>query len=199
MTPEDKIIDFAKHRKAPQEPSSPPPKAEDMEYDSSVQTSDTEDSGSQRGGIPHVLDLPDGLRPRIVKQYMTAAAVGMLTLVLVIYFREPGYLIGFLLSGLLVYNGVSASLDYAEGKIVEMAVLCASVNAYESKTAKLSNGMQRTSKVVFRTVSEAADDIPEYFEFQVPGSVEGKIFPNYAYIIYFDPTRPKELLGFMAI
>lgn len=143
---------------------------------------------SMTSGNPRLAgsELPDGIRKRMIKQYLTAGAIAFLTMLLSIGYRQPLYLAGFIISGVLVYLGVATKADFIAGNIEEIPVICASV----------SRGvLRKTTRVVFRT----ADETPAYYEFIVPGKMEHEIFPNYAYIIYFRSRNPKELIGFTPI
>lgn len=130
--------------------------------------------------------LPDGIHRRVMKQYLTGAAVAVLTLWICVYYRNPAYVAGFAISGALVFFGISTKLDYAAGSIQELPVICASVTV---------GTFRNTTRVVFRT----QEDIPSYFEFFVPGRLRNTFLPNYAYVIYFKQDTPKSLLGFTQI
>lgn len=130
--------------------------------------------------------LPDGLYRRVMKQYALAIVFVIISIVLCIVNTEPVYLCGFIVSGVLTYLGISTTLDFANGKIVEIPVICASVNTV---------AMRKITRVVFRS----NDDFPTYYEFLIPGKADTRINPNYAYIIYFNPDVPRELLGYTPI
>lgn len=151
--------------------------------DAERQTAGQADDGGEKPPT-RLLDvqLPTGLQRQIVKQYLFAALCFIVTSVACAYFREPTILVGFIASGMLIAKGISLTLDYADGKIQELAVICASVN--RSITRK-------STRIVFRT----NDDVPRYFTFHIPGD-KRDILPNYAYVIYFDPRCPFALLGY---
>lgn len=128
------------------------------------------------------IQLPTGLHRQIVKQYLFAALCFIVTIIACVHFRESAILVGFVVSGVLVAKGISLTLDYADGKIQELAVICASVNRSIGR---------KSTRVVFRT----NDDVPHYFTFHIPGE-KRDILPNYAYVIYFDPRSPFTLLGY---
>lgn len=144
------------------------------------------EKNSETGPRLRDIPLPDGLYRRVVQQYALAAAFVIISIVLCILYKEPVYLCGFIISGVLTFLGISTTLDFANGKIIELPVICASVNVI---------AMRKTTRVVFRT----NEDFPTYYEFLVPGKSENSINPNYAYIIYFDPDKPRELLGYTPI
>lgn len=132
------------------------------------------------------ITLPDGIHRRVMKQYLTGAAVALLTVWVCVYYRNPACAAGFAISGALVYFGISTKLDYAAGSIRELPVICASATV---------GTLRNTTRVVFRTQEE----IPSYFEFFVPGRLRNTFLPNYAYIIYFKQDAPKILLGFTQV
>lgn len=132
------------------------------------------------------ITLPDGIHRRVMKQYLTGAAVALLTVWICVYYRNPACAAGFAISGALVYFGISTKLDYAAGSIQELPVICASATV---------GTLRNTTRVVFRTQEE----IPSYFEFFVPGRLRNTFLPNYAYVIYFKQDAPKTLLGFTQV
>ena len=78
-------------------------------------------------------------------------------------------------------------MEYDEGKILEVPVVCTS-----SETFRLRD----TTHVVFRTDEE----VPQYFSFVVPGkNQQEKFIPNSSYVIYFREDRPHELIGFLQL
>lgn len=130
------------------------------------------------------IPLPTAIQRRAYMQYFAAVGVALFCIFMAIFNRDLRYLMGIAISVALVYLGISTTLDYANGKIVEMAVLCANVN--ESR-------LKKNTIVVFRT----NEDIPKYFEFVVPGKHGHKFQLNAVYIIYFDPTKKNVLLGYI--
>lgn len=132
------------------------------------------------------IQLPDGLHLHVIKQYLTAALIAIITVVLLAVYKDAMYSVGFILTGVLAYMGIETTMDYAEGKITEVAVTCATVQHIFGR---------KTTRVVFRTDEEA----PEYFEFIIPGKQIHKYVANYAYIIYFKANQPNILLGSTAL
>lgn len=150
------------------------------------ETADEGTTHSEKRAKRSDVALPDGIRKRIMKQYFTAAAIAFLTMLLSIGYKQPLYLVGFIISGVLIYLGLMTRVDFVEGNIEEIPVICASVNR---------GFLRKTTRIVFRTT----DDVPTYYEFIVPGKMENEISPNYAYVIYFRARNPKELIGYTAI
>ena len=142
----------------------------------------------RKPAIPRLrdIDLPDGLRRRTVKQYLSAGALALFFIWVSLAFQRPSCLAGLAISAALVLSGVLTSLDYAAGRVSEVPVICASVT---------TGGLRNTTRVVFRTQGE----IPAYFEFFVPGRVRNAFQPNYAYVIYFRPDAPNTLLGYVQL
>lgn len=132
------------------------------------------------------IDLPDGLRRRTVKQYLSAGAVALFFIWVSLAFHRPSCLAGLAISAALVLSGVMMTLDYAAGRISEVPVICASVT---------TGALRNTTHVVFRTQGE----MPAYFEFFVPGRVRNAFQPNYAYVIYFRADAPNSLLGYVQL
>ena len=144
--------------------------------------------GVRKPAVPRLRDieLPDGLRRRTVKQYLSAGAVALFFLWVSFVFQRPSCLFGLAISAALVLSGILTSLDYAAGRISEVPVICASVT---------TGALRNTTRVVFRT----QDEVPAYFEFFVPGRVRNAFQPNYAYVIYFRADAPNTLLGYLQL
>lgn len=157
-------------------------------YSEEPNDTENEDTARQMNDETKLSDivLPDGLQRRVLKQYGMAIAVALFSIVLCVVYKEPTYLCGLIITGVLIYLGIETKLDFAAGKIMEIPVICASVNAI---------AVRKSMRVVFRS----NDEFPTYYEFIVPGKDTSRINPNFAYIIYFDPNKPKELLGYTPI
>ena len=142
----------------------------------------------RRPAIPRLkdIDLPDGLRRRTVKQYLSAGALALFFIWVSFAFHRPLCLAGLAISAALVLSGLMMTLDYAAGRISEVPVICASVT---------TGALRNTTRVVFRTQGE----IPAYFEFFVPGRVRNAFQPNYAYVIYFRADAPNTMLGYVQL
>jgi hypothetical protein len=138
---------------------------------------DSADGASVRLGD---IVLPTGLQRRFIQQLLTSGAVFIVTIILVVYYRTPQCLLGFVIAGILAYQAVTTKLDYAAGKITELCVLCANVEVMK---------VRNKTRVVFRTTG----DVPDYYEFFVPG--KKSFIPNHPYVIYFNDKNPKVLLA----
>ena len=132
------------------------------------------------------INLPSGLMRRVIKQYLVAAAISIISIWFCIYYKEVTFLVGLAIAGWVVYMGIGTTYDYAEGKITELAVLCASVNEV---------ALRKQTRVIFRT----ADEIPTYFEFLLPGKRSKDFSPNFSYVIYYKEDDPKNLLGYVQL
>lgn len=129
--------------------------------------------------------LPSGLQQKVTKQYLAAFFMTIVIITFAVYYREARYLFALFIPSALIYLGVSTSYAFDEGNIIEVAVICTSVNTYR---------MRDTTHVTFRT----NDDPPKYYNFILPGKTE-KIFPNSGYIIYFNCTQPDRLIGYTPV
>lgn len=129
------------------------------------------------------VDLPTPLQRRALAQYAVAALVVFLCALLSIYYKEIYFMAGIIISGLLVYNAISTTLDFLNGQIEEVPVICCNVNETRVR--------DRTS-VTFRTDEEH----PSYFEFNVAGKRANEFHPNMIYMIYYNVNNPRVLLAY---
>ena len=127
--------------------------------------------------------LPDGVATKVHRQYFVALLITLASIVLAIAYKEASYLTGFIIALALLYLGISTKYDYAYDRITELPMLCVSASTTPGRN---------TTRVVFRT----DDEIPAYMEFIIPGKSRDVFLPNYAYIVYFRPDKPKELVGY---
>lgn len=127
--------------------------------------------------------LPSALRELMVKQYLVAAAIAIVSIVLVVTYKTPQSLIGFIISGALVILAISTKHDYFEGKINEECLMCTTVTPLKAKNA---------CRVIFRN----QDEVPRYFEFIVPDKKQNQLIENQVYVVYFRDSDPKNLLGY---
>lgn len=132
--------------------------------------------------------LPSGLYTRYVKGWLGVVVIFILSTILLAIYKTPQCCIGYFLAGFIAYVTIGIKLDFASGKIAELAVTCTSVS---------ENKLRKTVKVVFRT----GDDPPQYYDFTVPGKLrDGELEPNFNYIIYFKPTDySKQLLAYVRL
>ena len=130
------------------------------------------------------IQLPTGLQRKTVKQYMTAAVIALLVVILAIYYTPPISLPGLAIPAALVYLAASTAYDFDRGSIMEVAVICNNVSTYP---------MRDTTHVTFRTDGED----PRFYSFVIPGkSARHDLLPNAPYLIYFRPEQPGTLLSF---
>ena len=141
---------------------------------------DGEGSSSESDESPII--LPTGLQMRVMKQYLMAIAVTILTIVLVIVYKTPQCLAGFVVAGTLVYMAITTKYDYRDGKIKELCLLCSSITPMK---------VRNSARLIFRS----QDDIPLYYEFILPGKKHSEFMLNQVYVVYFKEDDPKNLLG----
>jgi hypothetical protein len=156
---------------------------DDLPHDK-MPEADTEQSPTSKRIRIRDIALPTGLNERVIKQYAMAVCVTIFTVILLFAYHTPQCLLGFGISGLLVYMGISTKLDYYDGKITELCLLCASV---------AENKFKRSTHLVFRTT----DEIPSYYVFDMPGFHQKDFMPNTTYVVYFNNNCPSELLGYL--
>lgn len=130
--------------------------------------------------------IPQALKSRMTKQYAMATCVAIFTIVMVIIYRTPQCILGFAVAGTLVYLAIALKLDFKNEKISELCLICATVHEIP---------LRKVTRVVFRTQQE----IPQYFEFRVPGKKHHEFIPNHVYLVYFREDSPQELLGITAL
>ncbi len=128
------------------------------------------------------ISLPDGILSQVLKQYIAAALLTVFSAGMCIVNHDPKYLYGLLFAGAFAALAVSNTFDYDDGKILEMPMQCVS--------STLSVG-RKAVRVVFCTM----EDSPKYYEVYVPGKKETDFIPEATYVVYFNPDKPKELLG----
>ncbi len=157
--------------------------AEEDEYAPKAESN--HNSESQKREFVRLRDivLPDGVATKVHRQYFGALLIALASIVLAIAYKEASYLTGFIIALALLYLGISTKYDYAYDRIVELPMICVSASTAPGRN---------TTRVVFRT----DDEIPSYMEFIIPGKSRDVFLPNYAYIVYFRPEKPKELVGY---
>lgn len=131
-------------------------------------------------------ELPQCIERKIMKQYIFAAISLLFIVLCSIYYAKAIYLTGLIIPLSLVFLSFSIRISFNEEKIAEMAVICSTV-----MTIKIRN----KTRVVFMT----NDDVPQYYEFIVPGKYNKKnsdFIQNHPYVIYFDKRNPKELIAY---
>lgn len=132
------------------------------------------------------IELPTAINRRVWMQYFAAVGILLFNLFLTIFYKEPRYLIGVLISGALIYLGITTKLEFAQGFIMEVTVFCANVNEVS---------FRNQTSVTFRTTGE----LPTYLEFRLPGKQAKKFQLNALYVIYFNVKRPNILLAHIQV
>lgn len=127
--------------------------------------------------------LPDGLFNQVVKQVVAAVLLTICVVTVAIYTKDPRYLVAISIAVALIYMAVMIVLDYHKGEILEVPLICTSVNSRIRKNA---------TRVVFRT----GEEFPTYYEFVLSGHRERDFQANFTYVVYFRKSNPKELLGY---
>ena len=147
------------------------------------------------------IELPTGLQERYTKNLVIALLFAIVTIVLLIRFWTVQCCIGFAVSGFLLYKAIELKLDYADGKIKEKAVICASVRY---------NALSHMVHVTFREDSNNEEISIRYYTFNIPE--RASIFTrstdvytssdfeiNHVYVIYFKDANDSNLLGYVEL
>lgn len=129
------------------------------------------------------IDLPTALADREIKLYLAAIVSALLGVVMSISLMSPQFLVLLGFSAFFIYMGISSRLDFRDGKIVELSLLCYNVQ----KTARISSDYY----VSFCT----SDEIPTYYRFLVRDK-KGEFFPGCPYLIYYHRRNPGQLLAY---
>lgn len=129
------------------------------------------------------IPLPSPLEKRTMAQYAVAVLVAFICILLSIYYKEISFLVGIVISGYLVFQAISTSIDFANGQICEIPVVC--THATESK-------MKNKTQVTFRT----GDEDPIFYQFDVPGNKANEFQINMVYVIYFNINNPRVLMTY---
>lgn len=129
------------------------------------------------------ITLPTPLEKRSISQYAVAILIAFICVLLSIYYKELFFLTGTIISGFLTYQALTTSIDFANGQICEIPVVC--THAIESK-------IRNKTQVTFRT----GDEEPIYYQFDIPGNKANEFQPNMVYIIYFNINNPRLLITY---
>lgn len=132
------------------------------------------------------IDLPDALREKMVKQFIGAGAFGVFSVVLAIYEKNPSYLLGLIISLLFFALAISTKTSFGNGSIIEVPMICQSVNYMK---------VRKMTRIVF---ADDADN-PHYYEFYYPGKNADQFLEGNVYVLYYNPSEPKTLIGFTAL
>lgn len=129
------------------------------------------------------IELPTALADREIKLYLAAIVSALLGVIMSISLMSPKFLVLLGFSAFFIYLGISSRLDFRDGKIVELSLLCYNVQ----KTAKMSSDYY----VSFCT----SDEVPTYYRFLVRDK-KGEFFPGCPYLVYYHQNNPKQLLAY---
>ena len=175
--------------------TSPPPEPQIDEDEVQFAEDDTEDNDEVQKTLPETAQdgaqtlrdkffaLPDGLFRVALQQLLVALAAVVVGFIILIAFRSPQAIIPFALAAWMVWMACSISFDYSAGKILEMPMICVSVQ----RGIKVQN----RTRVVFRDQQE----VPAYYEYFIPGRKVNMFTPNYVYIIYVRESNPSLMIG----
>lgn len=129
------------------------------------------------------IELPTALADREIKLYLAAIVSALLGVVMSISLMSPKFLVLLGFSAFFIYLGISSRLDFRDGKIVELSLLCYNVQ----KTARISSDYY----VSFCT----SDEVPTYYRFLVRDK-KGEFFPGCPYLVYYHQNNPGQLLAY---
>ena len=135
------------------------------------------------------------------KNLVIALLFAIITVVLLVRFWTVQCCIGFIISGFLIYKAIELKLDYADGKIKEKAVICASVRY---------NAASHMMHVTFREDSNDEAVPLRYYTFNIPertslftrstdAYTSSEFEMNHVYVIYFKDTNDSNLLGYVEL
>lgn len=158
------------------------------ESEEAEETTATEDDEENKTLRELFFSLPDGLFRVALQQIVVAAITLILGIAALIFTRAPQSAILFAASGWLIWMALSTCFDYQSGEILEMPLICVSVQ----QGVKVQN----RTRVVFRTQDE---DCPSYFEYFIPGRKVNHFVENYVYVLYVRKSNPKLLIGFQPL
>lgn len=138
-------------------------------------------------------ELPEPLRNRLIKQYLGAAFVGILTIICTVVLDDFGCLIGFFFSGFLVWIGRDIIARWNKGKIVCKRVVCQKVKRNPLRRSKTS--------VIFKDCTVNVNDGSNLYKFQIPTSKQttGMLFEGCVVDIYIDTANVAELVAWHLI
>lgn len=129
------------------------------------------------------IELPTALADREIKLYLAAIVSALLGVVMSISLMSPQFLVLLGFSAFFIYAGISSRLDFRDGKIVELSLLCYNVQ----KTSRISSDYY----VSFCT----SDEVPTYYRFLVRDK-KGEFYPGCPYLVYYHQKNPGQLLAY---
>lgn len=105
------------------------------------------------------VELPSALAKEEVRKYIIAAVMVLAIVTLTFTFLSVALLMFLLIPAYMVYSAISIRLDFKDGIIKEMPLIC-----YSVKTLPV----RKCTHVSFRT----DDEVPSYFAYNIPGKNE---------------------------
>lgn len=132
------------------------------------------------------IELPTALQSKEVMLCTVAVLMTLTVIVLSITLLSVRLLMFLLFPVYLLYCAVSLRLDFKDGTIRELPMIC-----YSVQTNAISNGLKGSTKVCFRT----DDDVPSYFTFTLPRKVT--FYPNCPYLVYINEKTPHLLYAYL--
>lgn len=136
------------------------------------------------GFVELILALPDGLLRAFLKSALYAICAAIFGFCLLLWLKAPQCSLVFVLAGWLAWSAASILFDFQEGKIIERAVICSTVERMPRP--------QNRIRVVFTTNDV---DMPLYFEYFLPGRNTKDFSPHMTYLTYVRESTPNLLLG----
>ena len=121
--------------------------------------------------------------------YTVSAIMVLAIVVLSITYLSFQLLLFLLFPVYLLYGAIELRLDFRDGLIKEMSLMC-----YNVQRIHIGNGTKGATRVSFRTV----DDVPTYYTFTVP-SKKAEFYLNCPYLVYVHEKRPHLLYAYCQI
>lgn len=142
--------------------------------------------------LQQILLLPQAIQKRFVKQIGASFLIVILTIILLVYFKEWGYCFGFIIALYIAFLGFNIVWNYQSGKIVCKPMICVK--------AITVPGVERIYVIMKETEPEEGNQkvIHEYY---IPVSAKDKkIFTTNTVInICYNTNSPLEVLAWEVI
>lgn len=136
----------------------------------------------------HLFASPLPLQKRFLKHMLASAAIAVITVVLMIYFRSWGYCIGMILGLYVAYVGFDVIWAYHDGKIISRKMVCI-------KAQRMPN-RERVYLVMRLAEGEPEDDEPiKKFYLAATKQEIAMITPNTVMQIYYRPNNYLEIVA----
>lgn len=165
------IADRLRKRKSPQNPES---SWDDLERRSAQAKANIETE--QKGKAT----FPDVISRRITSAGLLAVLVAAIATALIIAMKDMTYAFLFLFVLYLAYISISTWVDFRSGKIIELVLVCASVNNH---LTSLQVVMEDTNV-----------DPVKFYTFYYPKK-NCPFFPGNVYVVYVNKNNPSKIIG----